>query len=342
MPVAIIRVMPIADNEHLYMRQSTGVEAPVFDPFSYGIELPLQTEVNAHGFLMRVITNSPDVIQTAEETWSGFPLLFTDHLLEFRVAVSDNEQAKRPSDMTTRAQGHLILTMSDEEDFAIGDLEKGFASFWVSPASARDHQFLCNYHLNNVMYLMLWHAHMTMVHAACVTRNGRGVLLCGPSGAGKSCLAFACALRGWTFVTDDGVSLARRSTERLVVGTPRGMHFRPTAVSVLPELEGHLVPIQPWGKLSFKPATNAFPEFRRSVHANIDAVVFLNRDTGGPARLVPMSAEEAFSRLDRELPLMEQIEDQRLSLRRLVKARSFELRYSDLYDAVNTLGSLVS
>jgi hypothetical protein len=39
---------------------------------------------------------------------------------------------------------------------------------------------------------------------------------------------------------------------------------------------------------------------------------------------------------------MEQIEDQRLSLRRLVKARSFELRYSDLFDAVNTLGSLVS
>jgi hypothetical protein len=181
-----------------------------------------------------------------------------------------------------------------------------------------------------------------MVHAACVTRNGHGVLLCGPSGAGKSCLALACALRGWTFVTDDGVSLARRSSERLVVGTPRGMHFRPTAVQVLPELEGHLVQMQPWRKFSFMPAADAFPELRRAVHTNIDAVVFLNRDAGGPARLVPMSAEEAFSRLDRELPLMEQIEDQRVSLRRLVEARSFELRYSDLYDAVNTLEYLAS
>jgi hypothetical protein len=324
------------------MPQTTSVAAPIFDPFGYGIELPLQTEVNAHGFLMRVITNSRDVIQTAEETWAGFPLLFTDHALEFRVVVSDNEQAKRPSDMSTRAQGHLLLTRSDEEDFAVGDLEKGFAAFWVSPASARDHQFFCNYHLNNVMYLMLWHAHMTMVHAACVTRNGRGVLLCGPSGAGKSCLAFACALQGWTFVTDDGVSLARRSSGRLVVGTPRGMHFRPTAVEVLPELVGHLVLIEPWKKLSFIPAANGFPEFRRAVHANIDAVVFLNRDAGGTARLLPMSAEEAFSRMDRELPLMEQIEDQRLSLRRLVEARSFELRYTDLYDAVNVLESLVS
>jgi HPr Serine kinase C-terminal domain len=324
------------------MSQTTSVAAPVFDPFGYSMELPLATEVNAHGFLMRVVTNSPDVIQTAEETWSGFPLLFTDHSLEFRVVVSDNEEAKRPSDMYTRAQGHLLITKTDEEDFAVGDLDRGFAAFWISPASARDHQFLCNYYLNNVMYIMLWHTHLTMVHAACVTRNGHGVLLCGPSGAGKSCLSFACALRGWTFVTDDGVSLARRSTERLVVGTPRGMHFRPTAVEVLPELEGHLMPIEPWGKLSFLPAANAFPEFKRAVHTNIDAVVFLNRDAGGPARLVPMSAEEAFSRLDRELPLMEQIEDQRLSLRRLVEARSFELRYSDLFDAAHALEYLAS
>lgn len=324
------------------MSQTISVAAPVFDPFGYGIELPFETKVHAHGFLMRVITNSPDVIQTAEETWAGFPLLFTDHSLEFRVLVSDNEQAKRPSYVLTRAQKHLTLLISDEEDFAVGDLETGFASFWVSPASARDHQFFANYHLNNVMYVMLWHAHLTMVHAACVTRNGHGVLLCGPSGAGKSCLAFACALRGWTFVTDDGVSLARRSAERLAVGTPRGIHFRPTAVEVLPELEGHLVLIEPWRKLSFKPAGNAFPDFRRALHANIDAVVFLNRDAGGPARLVPMSAEESFSRLDRELPLMEQIEDQRLSLRRLVEARSFELRYSDLYDAVSALEFLAS
>jgi hypothetical protein len=257
--------------------------------------------------------------------------------------VSDNEQAKRPSNMYTRAQGHLLITKTDEDDFGVGDLDRGFAAFWVSPASARDHEFFRAYHLNNVMYIMLWHAHLTMVHAACVTRNGHGVLLCGPSGAGKSCLAFACALRGWTFVTDDGVSLARRSTDRLVVGTPRGMHFRPTAVEVLPELEGHLVLVQPWKKLSFQPAAaNAFPQFRRAVHANIDAVVFLNRDAGGPARLVPMSSEESFSRLDRELPLMQQIEDQRLSLRRLVEARSFELRYSDLFDAVRALEFLAS
>ena len=38
---------------------------------------------------------------------------------------------------------------------------------------------------------------------------------------------------------------------------------------------------------------------------------------------------------------MEQIEDQRASLRRLVEARAYELRYADLYEAVNALESLI-
>ena len=324
------------------MANATLIAAPVFDPFQYEAELPLETIVNAHGFSMRVITNSQDVIETAEESWAGFPLLFTDHSLEFRVVVSDDELARRPSDMFTRVHKHLITTLSNEKDFAVGDLEKGLASFWISPASARDHEFLRSHHLHSCMYVMLWHAHMTMVHAACVSLNGRGVLLCGASGAGKSCLSFACARQGWTFITDDGVSLVRQSKNRMVVGTPREMRFRPTALEVLPELEGHLAPIAHLGKLFLQPSTGEFPNFRREVSTFVEAVVFLNRPAGGPATLVPMSSEDAFGRLDRDLPMMEQIEDQRASLRRLVEARSYELRYTDLYDAASVLESLVS
>ena len=68
------------------MSETTLVAAPVFDPFHYGVELPLEVRVNAHGFPMRVITNSPDVIQT---TW--YPQLITGRSLEFRFVVSDDE-----------------------------------------------------------------------------------------------------------------------------------------------------------------------------------------------------------------------------------------------------------
>jgi hypothetical protein len=235
-----------------------------------------------------------------------------------------------------------MTDISDADNYAVCDLDKGFAFFWLAPATARDKDFFRRYYLNNLIEVMLWHSHLTMIHAACVARNGRAVLLCGESGAGKSCLSFFCARRGWTFIGDDGASLVRRSKPPMVVGGPRDVHFRPTALEILPELEGKLVPLNASGKLGLQMLTNAFPEIQRSVHASPCAVVFLNRRAGGPARLIPMPAEEALSRLDADLPLMEVLEDQRASLRSLIEVGAFELCYQHLDDAVRALESLVA
>jgi hypothetical protein len=342
MPLTVPHGTRRADNRYLYMSQSTSVAAPVFDPFGYGVELLLETVVNALGFPLRVVTNSEDVITATKQSWDGFPQLFTDHALEFRIVVSDNELAERPSGVVRGAQKHLMTAISDADNYAVCDLDRGFAFFWLAPATARDRDFFRRYYLNNLIEVMLWHSHLTMIHAACVARNGRGVLLCGESGAGKSCLSFSCALRGWTFVGDDGAYLVRQSDPCLVVGAPRDVHFRATALDILPELSGKLSPLHASGKLALQMLTDAFPEIHRSVQALPCAVVFLNRPAGGPARLIRMPAEEALSRLDADLPLMEIIEDQRASLRRLIEVGTFELRYQNLDDAVKTLESLVA
>jgi hypothetical protein len=324
------------------MSPVTSITAPVFDPFGYGVEMSLETVVNALGFPVRVITNSEDVITATKQSWSGFPRLFTDYTLEFRIVVSGNELAERPSGIVRGAQKHLMTAISDADNYAVCDLDKGFAFFWLAPATVRDKDFFRRYYLNNLIEVMLWHSHLTVIHAACVARNGRAVLLCGESGAGKSCLSFSCARRGWTFIGDDGAALVRRSKPPMVVGGPRDVHFRPTALEILPELEGKLVPLNASGKLGLQMLTNAFPEIQRSVHASPCAVVFLNRPAGGPARLIPMPAEEALSRLDADLPLMEVLEDQRASLRSLIEVGAFELCYQDLDDAVKALESLVA
>ena len=45
------------------------------------------------------------------------------------------------------------------------------------------------------------------VHASCVARSGRGLLLLGPSGAGKSDLALRLIGRGFVLVADDRVEI---------------------------------------------------------------------------------------------------------------------------------------
>ncbi|MCX7380321.1 MAG: HPr kinase/phosphatase C-terminal domain-containing protein [Alphaproteobacteria bacterium] len=56
------------------------------------------------------------------------------------------------------------------------------------------------------------------IHASCVARSGRGVLLLGPPGAGKSDLALRLIDRGFVLVADDRVEI-----DGLVATAPVGL-----------------------------------------------------------------------------------------------------------------------
>ncbi|MEQ9812091.1 MAG: HPr kinase/phosphatase C-terminal domain-containing protein [Azospirillaceae bacterium] len=65
-----------------------------------------------------------------------------------------------------------------------------------------------------------------LLHAACVSIAGRGVLILGPSGSGKSDLALRLVDEGAELVGDD---------QLLIAGTPEGVLARPA-----PDLAGFL------------------------------------------------------------------------------------------------------
>ena len=77
---------------------------------------------------------------------------------------------------------------------------------------------------------------------------GRGVLLCGDSGAGKTCLAFACARKGWTFLSGDATAIVRGRDDYRILGRPFEIRFRETARRLFPELERYPRMIRPNGK----------------------------------------------------------------------------------------------
>jgi len=324
------------------MKGSTRKSAPVFDPLCYGVELPYQAVLYPLGFRMDLTTNSQDVIQAAEEDWSGFPLLFDDRALEVRVAASNDDQAPCPTSLIWRAQRHLLALESDRHNFAVCDIEKGFSFCWIVPAAARNHDFFQSFFLRILVQVPLWHTHLTWIHAACVARNGRAVLLCGASGAGKTCLAYACARHGWTFITDEVSSLVRDSKERVVLGNPRHMHFRDTAAAIFPELNSRLAVPNAVGKMSLEVGTADLERIDTAFQSQVAAVVFLDRQAGVPARLTPLSAADAFYGLDSDLPLFEPPlhEVHRAAFRGLVADGAFELRYHDLDEAVSLLEPL--
>jgi hypothetical protein len=65
---------------------------------------------------------------------------------------------------------------------------------------------------------------LVSLHAACIGRGGRGLLLMGPSGAGKSTLALLSLLQGFDFVSEDSVFVAPDTL--LATGAANFLHVR--------------------------------------------------------------------------------------------------------------------
>ncbi len=121
------------------------------------------------------------------------------------------------------------------------------------------------------------------MHGACVARSGRALLLCGESGAGKSSLAYACAERGWTFLSDDASHLSMLEPGR-VVGDCRRISIRESAASMFPELESARAKAMLNGKRALMLDTLALRHWSRATWAAAAGCVFLARRSG-PGRL---------------------------------------------------------
>lgn len=320
------------------MSASCNVVAPAYDPLCYAVDLPLRSVLHPFGYPVELLTNSRDVQLAMEESWGGCPKWFWEPPLEIRVVVDRDGPGEPATGVVWQAQKHLVALVSDARNFAVCDLRGQFAYSRVTAATAGDRPWMRGFYLNPMVNLLLWYQRFTGIHAASVALDGRGVLLCGESGAGKSCLAYACARRGWTFLSDESPCLLPGSG-RTVAGKPQQIHFRESAFELFPELLGRPVAPNPVGKISFEVATASVPGIRTAHRCEVHAVVLLNRDGSKPARMVGLPAEEAFERLKADLPLFAEPAhgDRLASLRDLVEVGAYELRYSDLDSAVNEL-----
>lgn len=332
------------------------------DPLKYYVEFPLRAIHYPFGLPLEITTNSPIVIAAAQESWGAFPKFRSVVPVHLRIGVSQAGREELPPTPIFRAQRSLVTIIADSENFGVCDVNEGFGFGWVTPFTAADSAFLRHHFLDVMTWLLLAPVHFAIVHAACIALDGHGILLCGHSGAGKSSLAFACAQRGWTFVSDDASYVPRKSTGRLVIGNPLRLRFREDAGDLFPELRERTVVRRQNGELGFEILPGNLPAFSTAFSCEIDHIVFLNRRATGEVKLCAFPKEEAQRRLDDvleftlacklssgstegkpELTLAnpEAREEQRAAVRELLTADVHELSYFSLDSAVECLETLV-
>jgi hypothetical protein len=307
------------------------------DPLGVSLDLSLRGTFYPYGFPLDLETNSRDVLEAAEESWSGQAQAFDTAPMRMRVVVRREGDLSQPA--THRKQGHLFCVVSDRDNFAQVDLQALFAAVHVSQQTASDHSWLRWFFVESLAYLMLCQRHIVMLHAAFVARDGAGVMLSGASGAGKSTLAYACARAGWTFLADDTTALLTDSSGLIALGRPRQARFRPDATQHFPEIEPWAARARPTGKIAIEAPTAAL-SIRTAERATVGAIAFLERGGSPSARRI--SGDEAVDRLLADLPIYgEEVDDlHERTVSRLAIVPAHVLRYETIEQGVALLSGL--
>jgi hypothetical protein len=300
------------------------------DPLQISAELPLQAGFHPLGFPLHMATNSSAVLDAAADAWGCFAPAFAVPPISLRVLVESGDEP--PQAPLFRAQQHLIV-ISGGANFAVCDHTRAFACCRLNSAAVADRDFIRYYFLEAMALFTLTQLHVTPVHAACVARGGQGLMLCGESGAGKSTLAYACAQRGWTYISDNE-SWLLRSDARTVLGNPSRIRLRDTAAELYPELAGRPAVIFN-GKRSIVLETAGMDI---AFACRPEHIVFLER-TGQLASVGRIREEDACERLLAGVIAYtpEVRAGHRASLESFTEIPAVELRYRSIEDAVPAL-----
>jgi hypothetical protein len=293
------------------------------------------------GFPTELRTNSTIIQSQARGLWSVFEPRFGTSPIRVDVHVLDLDTDECPPAPVFRIALPFVISIADESNYCIADLERATSKVIITRATERHQSYLDYFFLGGAPLNHIATRYATPIHAGCVVRNGRGVLLCGDSGAGKSTLSYACARAGWTYVTDDATFLLHDRTDRLVTGNCHQVRFRPSAADLFHEVQGLAITPRAAGKPSIEFKTAPNKNVVCAATAQTDFIVFLNRTAPGPPALLSFPTDAARHYLRQVLyGLNSSLATQYDAIERLLTAKIFELRYRDLDWATQRLETL--
>jgi hypothetical protein len=291
-----------------------------------------------------IFTNAQGVLDAARQSWGMYPQTRNEPARIVRIGMIGDESTPAPPPPVYRGHQNLISIVSDSANYAICELDRGFAYAWVTPALVRDSASFRYLFLEAGAYLLIVSAYLAGVHAACVEWQGHGVLFAGDSGAGKSSMAYACARSGWTYISDDASYLVRNSDSLQVIGNPFHIRLRDSAASVFPEFADSAITSHPYRKKTIEVPTASLQDVKISCHSNVRTVIFLFRDGANPPEILPFPKEHALQAWSQGICFgADQVKaEHHIAFSKLLAADIYQLRYAETSTAVRFLENFLT
>ncbi len=186
------------------------------------------------GGRFRFETDSPQLMHLVRLAYARLPphrlSSAAPHCVVRLVLTSTGRaRAKRKDSEPPRVRplsgGGILCGAMDGANFVALDPQQRSALLVVSQDMLR-HPYHIRYEMLEFAVYVLASRVLGLVplHAACVGRGGRGILLLGPSGSGKSTVSLHCLMQGIDFLAEDSVLV--RPDGLLATGVANFLHIR--------------------------------------------------------------------------------------------------------------------
>ena len=289
-------------------------------------ETKLCEQYMAAGAVCSLSTNSEQLLEAARDTFLPIelPQPPVDFSLRFWVDGSDAPQKSWPKPYL-RGLDHLVFAGFDAYSSMLADLRTRRVIGRFSIAMASDIRYWKTVIFPMLLSILAGSVGLVELHASCVAKNQRGLILAGPSHCGKSTLAMALTEAGFQFLSDDRTFCSLTHGKLQAWGLPRPLKLRREAAAWFAELRDR----EPTDTRNDERVFHFDPKQESARKCEPQLLVFLERQDGRAFSMTPMNKSEARSRIENDLlaEAPDAIRKQATSLDELLSLPCCLLRY---------------
>lgn len=216
----------------------SGQAEPTADPFQERRRCLLRQRASLMGGIFRFETDSRPLLQIVRQAYSGLPAHRLSNsaprcVVKLALSAAGSRPAAsidgEPPPIRQLSANGMLCGVMDGASFIAIDPRQRSALLVMSPDMLRFPYHVRYEMLEFAVYVLASRVQrLVPLHAACIGRGGKGILLLGPSGAGKSTVSLHSLIRGLDFLAEDSVLV--RPEGLMATGVANFLHIRPDAL----------------------------------------------------------------------------------------------------------------
>jgi hypothetical protein len=293
-------------------------------------ETPLSEGYVAAGAICSFSTNSEQLLEAARDTFLPveMPPVSVDFSLRLWVDNADTARPPWPRPYV-RGLGHLVFAGFDAGSSVLADLRTCRVIGRFSGAMAADATHWKRVIFPMLLSILAGSVGLVELHASCVARDQRGLILIGPSHSGKSTLAMALTETGFRFLSDDRTFCSLRQGRLSAWGLPRPIKLRREAATWFENFRNREPTDVQNGERVFHCEPNQAIRKQHDPKCEPRLLVFLERQQGSGFYMSPMRCSEVRSRIEKELlaEAPEAVRNQAETINGLLSLPCYTLQY---------------